>query len=138
MSENPPHIEIPASEYEMSAIRSSGPGGQHVNKVATAILLRFDIHNSSLPPYFKEKLAAHKDKRITAGGMILIKADQNRSQKKNRDAAVARLHALIQKAIKRKKKRRKTKVPKGAIEARLKQKLRRSKTKKMRKKVDSD
>lgn len=138
MSENSPHIEIPASEYEMSAIRSSGPGGQHVNKVATAILLRFDIHNSSLPPYIKEKLAAHKDKRITAGGMILIKADQNRSQKKNRDAAVARLHALIQKAIKRKKKRRKTKVPKGAIEARLKQKSKRSKTKKMRKKVDSD
>ncbi len=138
MSENSPHIEIPASEYEMSAIRSSGPGGQHVNKVATAILLRFDIHNSSLPPYIKEKLAAHKDKRITAGGMILIKADQNRSQKKNRDAAVARLHALIQKAIKRKKKRRKTKVPKGAIEARLKQKSKRSETKKMRKKVDSD
>ena len=128
----PEDFTLPDHEYELTAIRSSGPGGQHVNKVSTAILLRFDIAASSLPQEAKDRLLRFSDHRITESGIVLIKADEHRSQKKNREEAVERLHDLIRQATKKKKKRTPTKVPKGAKETRLRQKAQRSATKKAR------
>ncbi|MEM7375397.1 MAG: alternative ribosome rescue aminoacyl-tRNA hydrolase ArfB [Bacteroidota bacterium] len=135
-----PHqnIQIPASECEMTAVHASGPGGQHVNKVASAIQLRFDIMASSLPPDIKTKLINYKDKRITNDGVILIKAQNNRSQLQNREEALKRLNALIKSATKPVKVRKATKPNKGAVKARLKAKSHRSAIKKLRAKVDLD
>ena len=132
------HIQISASDCELTAIGSSGPGGQHVNKVATAIQLRFDIMASSLPDWVKTKLVNYKDNRINKEGIVLIKASQHRSQLRNREEAVKRLNQLIQLATKPRKVRKATKPSKSAIKARLKAKARRSAIKKLRGKVDLD
>jgi ribosome-associated protein len=92
------NVTILESELHFSAIRSQGPGGQNVNKVASAIHLRFDIHNSSLPDFYKQRLLKVKDRRISKDGVLIIKAQRYRSQDKNREEALLRLKNLVQSA----------------------------------------
>ena len=130
-------ISIPESELEFSAIRSSGPGGQHVNKVSTAIQLRFDIQASSLPDWLKTRLIKLNDSRITIDGVVIIKSQDHRSQKKNRDEAVNRLNTLIQKASKRPRTRIPTIPTKTSVKRRLDRKTRHGVKKGLRKKISS-
>ncbi len=131
-------VNIPSSDYELIATRSSGPGGQHVNKVASAIQLRFDIRASSLPDWMKTRLLGYSDKRITQDGIVIIQASQHRSQKKNSEEAVKRLYTLIRKATQRKKKRIRTQPTANANQKRLKAKKRRSEIKKLRGKIERE
>lgn len=130
------HILIPEAEYEISATRSSGPGGQSVNKVATAIRLQFDIEKSSLTPEQKSRLRIFPDKRIGKTGIISLKVENNRTQLRNKAEAIERLHDLVKKALEKPKKRIPTKMSKAVKKKILEKKKRRSKTKSLRKKVD--
>ena len=128
--------DIPESQIEFSAIRASGPGGQHVNKVSSAIHLRFDVRASSLPEAVKLKLLMVSDARINTDGVIVIKAQKFRSQEKNRIEGLERLDELFQKAQHVQKARRKTRPSKSSVRKRLDSKKKQGSIKKNRGKVD--
>ena len=125
-------IVVEDRELEEQFVRASGPGGQNVNKVTTAVELRFDIGRSSLPADMKERLITLGGKRVTAGGVLLIDSREHRTQSQNREAARARLLALLQQAARRPKTRRPTKPRAGARERRLASKKIRSAVKAQR------
>ena len=128
-------VSIPLAEIELIPILASGPGGQNVNKSSTAIHLRFDIAASSLPEYYKARLLALSDRRISQDGIVVIKAQQARSQEQNRDAALARLAELIRSVAIVAKRRVPTKPTRSKQDKRIKEKKQRGRDKALRGKI---
>ena len=132
------NVSISEAELDFSAIRAQGPGGQNVNKVSSAIHLRFDISQSSLPDFYKQRLLRLSDNRISKDGIVIIKAQQYRSQDKNRIEAIERLQQLIQSAGFTAKARRPTKPTRGSQVRRVDKKTQHGKKKTVRGKPNLD
>ncbi len=130
------HVIIPDSEIEIHAVRSQGAGGQHVNKVSSAIHLRFNIAASSLPPFYKEALLKLNDHRISGDGVITIKAQEHRSQEQNREEALNRLRALVQSVAVPRKKRKPTKPTRTSKQRRLESKKKTGRLKALRRSLE--
>jgi len=129
-------LSLPLEQISLSATRSQGAGGQHVNKTSSAIHLRFDIQASSLPEELKQRLLKIADQRTTVDGVVVIKAQQHRSQEQNREAALERLRLLIAKAAHVPRTRRATKPSRGAKAKRVDSKTQRGRVKTLRRSVD--
>jgi ribosome-associated protein len=130
------NLIIPDEEIELSAVRSSGPGGQNVNKVSTAIQLRFDVASSSLPEAIKQRLLSARDTRLSSTGVLIIKSQQTRSQARNREIALQRLREFIESAFIVRKKRVPTRPGKAARQKRMDDKSHRGDVKRARQKLE--
>ncbi len=129
-------FHIPTDEVELTAVRSQGPGGQNVNKVSSAIQLRFDVGASSLPPELKARVLALRDHRLSKGGVVVIKSQEHRSQDMNRMAALLRLHDLLELASLVQKPRKPTRPTRSSQVKRVESKVKRGQTKALRGKAN--